>query len=142
MPNRKDVMMISNFGNPGIITKQYPEYTLIVGKKSEDIFDYFGVDKLHGLLRDECYDNYKDAYIAGLCNVYPDDHSKYFIFINSTRLGNGYNDALLIMHESMHMSLNIHGSDLTYRNGIDLEEIAITWAEENTKSIYKFITNK
>ena len=31
----------------------------------------------------------------------------------------------------MHMSLNI-----------DLEEIAITWAEENTKSIYKFITNK
>jgi hypothetical protein len=136
------IKKISDFDISGIITKQYPEYTLIVGKKSEDIFNYFAVDELHGLFRSECHDNPKNAYIAGLCNVYPDDHSKYFIFLNSIRLGNGYKDPLLIMHECMHMSLEVHGSDLTYRNGNDIEEIAITWAEENAESIYEFLMSK
>lgn len=42
----------------------------------------------------------------------------------------------------MHMSLEVHGSDLTYRNGNDIEEIAITWAEENAESIYEFIVSR
>jgi len=81
---------IQDFSN-SIISKQYPEYTLIIGKKS--------------------------------------------------RLGNGYKDVLLIMHESMHLSLEIHGTDLTYK-GVDIEEIAITWAEENSDSIYQFLRSQ
>jgi hypothetical protein len=131
---------IQDFNN-SIISKQYPEYTLIIGKKSEDIFNFFGVEELHGLYKKDCYDNPTNAYIAGLCNVYPDDHNKLFLFLNATRLGNGYKDVLLIMHESMHLSLEIHGTDLTYK-GVDIEEIAITWAEENSDSIYQFLRSK
>jgi len=133
------IKSIQDFNN-SILTKQYPEYTLIVGEKSEDIFNFFGVEELHGLYKKDCYDNPGNAYIAGLCNVYPEDHSKLFLFLNATRLGNGYKDVLLIMHESMHMSLEIHGTDLTYK-GVDIEEIAITWAEENADSIYQFLFN-
>jgi hypothetical protein len=132
------IKKLSYFDISGIITKQYPEYTLIIGKKSEDIFNFFGVEELHGLYKKDCYDNPTNAYIAGLCNVYPDDHNKLFLFLNATRLGNGYKDVLLIMHESMHLSLEIHGTDLTYK-GVDIEEIAITWAEENSDSIYQFL---
>ena len=114
---------IQDFSN-SIISKQYPEYTLIIGKNSEDIFNFFDVEELHGLYKKDCYDNPTNAYIAGLCNVYPDDHNKLFLFLNATRLGNGYKDVLLIMHESMHLSLEIHGTDLTYK-GVDIEEIAI-----------------
>lgn len=135
------IKKLSYFDISGIITKQYPEYTLIIGKKSEDIFNFFGVEELHGLYKKDCYDNPTNAYIAGLCNVYPDDHNKLFLFLNATRLGNGYKDVLLIMHESMHLSLEIHGTDLTYK-GVDIEEIAITWAEENSDSIYKFLRSK
>ena len=131
---------IQDFNN-SIISKQYPEYSLIIGKKSEDIFNFFGVEELHGLYKKDCYDNPTNAYIAGLCNVYPDDHSKLFLFLNATRLGNGYKDVLLIMHESMHLSLEIHGTDLTYK-GVDIEEIAITWAEENSDFIYQFLRSK
>lgn len=127
------IKKLSYFDISGIITKQYPEYTLIIGKKSEDIFNFFGVEELHGLYKKDCYDNPTNAYIAGLCNVYPEDHNKLFLFLNATRLGNGYKDVLLIMHESMHLSLEIHGTDLTYK-GVDIEEIAITWAEENSDS--------
>jgi len=38
---------IQDFSN-SIISKQYPEYTLIIGKKSEDIFNFFGVEELLG----------------------------------------------------------------------------------------------
>ena len=131
---------IHDFNN-SIISKQYPEYTLIIGKNSEDIFNFFGVEELHGLYKKDCYDNPTNAYIAGLCNVYPKDPSKLFLFLNSIRLGNGYKDVLLIMHESMHLSLKIHGGDLTYK-GVDIEEIAITWAEENSDSIYQFLISK
>lgn len=124
-----------------IITKQYPEYTLIIGKKSEDIFNFFGVNELHGLYKKDCYDSFDNAYIAGLSNVYPNNANELFLFLNSSRLGNGYKDILLIMHESMHLSLEIHGTDLTFK-GVDIEEIAITWAEENSELIYKFLKNK
>ena len=135
------IKKLSYFDISGIITKQYPEYTLIIGKKSEDIFNFFGVEELHGLYKKDCYDNPTNAYIAGLCNVYPEDHNKLFLFLNATRLGNGYKDVLLIMHESMHLSLEIHGADLTYK-GVDIEEIAITWAEENSDSIYQFLRSQ
>ena len=109
-----------------IKTKQYKDFLLIIGKSS-DIFDYFGVEELHGLKRSECYDTPNDAYIAGLCNQFPDDSSKQFLFINEIRIGRSYKDVLLIMHETMHLSLEINGHNL--EDG-DKEEETITYAEE------------
>ena len=109
-----------------IKTKQYKDFLLIIGKSS-DIFDYFSVEELHGLKRSECYDTPNDAYIAGLCNQFPDDSSKQFLFINEIRIGRSYKDVLLIMHETMHLSLEINGHNL--EDG-DKEEETITYAEE------------
>ena len=109
-----------------IKTKQYKDFLLIIGQSS-DIFDYFGVEELHGLKRSECYDTPDDAYIAGLCNQFPDDSSKQFLFINEIRIGRSYKDVLLIMHETMHLSLEINGHNL--EDG-DKEEETITYAEE------------
>lgn len=109
-----------------IKTKQYKDFLLIIGKSS-DIFDYFGVEELHGLKRSECYDTPDDAYIAGLCNQFPDDSSKQFLFINEIRIGRSYKDVLLIMHETMHLSLEVNGHNL--EDG-DKEEETITYAEE------------
>ena len=109
-----------------IKTKQYKDFLLIIGKSS-DIFDYFGVEELHGLKRSECYDTPDDAYIAGLCNQFPDDSSKKFLFINEIRIGRSYKDVLLIMHETMHLSLEINGHNL--EDG-DKEEETITYAEQ------------
>jgi hypothetical protein len=109
-----------------IKTKQYKDFLLIIGKSS-DIFDYFGVEELHGLKKSECYDNPEDAYIAGLCNQFPDDPTKQFLFINEIRIGRSYKDVLLIMHETMHLSLEVNGHNL--EDG-DKEEETITYAEE------------
>jgi len=109
-----------------IKTKQYKDFLLIIGKSS-DIFDYFSVEELHGLKKSECYDNPDDAYIAGLCNQFPDDPSKQFLFINEIRIGRSYKDVLLIMHETMHLSLEVNGHNL--EDG-DKEEETITYAEE------------
>jgi len=108
-----------------IKTKQYKDFLLIIGKSS-DIFDYFGVEELHGLKKNECFDKPEDAYIAGLCNQFPDDPSKQFLFINEIRIGRSYKDVLLIMHESMHLSLEVNGHNL--EDG-DKEEETITYAE-------------
>jgi hypothetical protein len=109
-----------------IKTKQYKDFLLIIGKSS-DIFDYFGVEELHGLKKNECFDNPEDAYIAGLCNQFPDDPSKQFLFINEIRIGRSYKDVLLIMHETMHLSLEVNGHNL--EDG-DKEEETITYAEK------------
>lgn len=121
--------------NKQIISKEFPEFTFILGKSS-DVFDFFGVEEMHGLKKSECYDRPDDSYIAGLCNVYPNDHSKIFLFINEMRLGNGYKDVLLIMHETTHLSLQLHGHNL--EEG-DLEEEVITWSEETADKIYQYL---
>jgi hypothetical protein len=118
-----------------IKTKQYPDYLLVVGKSS-DIFDYFGVEELHGLKRSECYDTPDSAYIAGLCNQFPDDPTKQFLFINEVRIGRSYKDVLLIMHEAMHLSLEVHGLNL---EGGDTEEAAITYAENVALEICEYL---
>jgi len=128
-----------------IITEQFPEYLLIVGKKSEDMFTFFGVDEMHGLSLEECRltnETPTNAYISGLCNQFPEDSSKYFIFINSDRIKGmfdsdaSYEAPLLIMHECMHMSLEVNGTNLS--DG-ELEEKAITWAEEESIKIIRFL---
>ena len=122
--------------NQQIFSKEFPEFTLIVGEKSEDIFNFFGVDEMHGLKKVECYDRSDDVYIAGLCNVFPNEKNKIFLFLNRFRFQNNFKDSLLIMHECMHLSLELKGRNL---NQGDLEEEVITWAEETAAKIYELI---
>jgi len=117
---------------------EFNDFTFILGN-SVDLFDYFNVDELHGLHRSQCYDYAHDAYIAGLCNVYPKDHSKLFIFINRTRLGNGYKDALLIMHEAMHLSFDLHARN---KAGVQDEEQLITTAEDVADQIITYLISE
>lgn len=122
--------------NPeNILTRQYPDYLLIIGKSS-DVFDYFGVEELHGLERAKCYDTPDDAYIAGLCNQFPGNPEEQFLFINEIRIGRSYKDVLLIMHEAMHLSLEIHGHNLGEG---DLEEEAITYGENVALEICEYL---
>ena len=117
-----------------IKTKQYEDYLLVIGKSS-DIFDYFGVEELHGLKKSECYDTPDSAYIAGLCNQFPDNPTKQFLFINEIRIGRSYKDVLLIMHEAMHLSLEVHGHNLEG----DTEEAAITYGEKVATEICEYL---
>ena len=128
------IKRIGEFNTTNIKTKQYKDYLLVIGKSS-DIFDYFGVEELHGLKRSECYDTPDDAYIAGLCNQFPDDPSKQFLFINEIRIGRSYKDVLLIMHEAMHLSLEVHGYNLKG----DMEEVAITYGENVATEICEYL---
>ena len=128
------IKRIGEFNTTNIKTKQYKDYLLVIGKSS-DIFDYFKVEELHGLKRSECYDTPDDAYIAGLCNQFPDDPSKQFLFINEIRIGRSYKDVLLIMHEAMHLSLEVHGYNLQG----DTEEVAITYGENVAKEICEYL---
>ena len=109
-------------------------YNLFVGNKSIDIFNYFSVDELHGLSRQECNeytDTKDDAYIASMTNYSPED-KKPFVFINKSRLQDDYRDVTLIMHELMHLSLILHKWNIR-----DKEEDIITWAEEETNKLMK-----
>lgn len=128
-----------------ILTKQFEEYLLIIGTKSEDMFLYFGVEEMHGLNLIDCRNHAEtpdNAYIAGFCNQFPADASKFYLFLNSQRItgmfqsGTPHHAPLLIMHECMHMSIEVHGANLS--NG-DLEEKTITWAEEQSKDIIEYM---
>lgn len=117
------------------LIEEFNDFTLLVGN-SVDIFDYFNVEELHGLKRAACYDGRFSAYIAGLCNLYPNDNRR-FIFLNINRLGHGYKDILLIFHEAMHLSLLIYGTNLEYN-----EEDVISYAEKTTDEIYLLLKYK
>lgn len=114
----------------------YKKYTLILSKNPCDIFTHFKVDDLHGLNYQKClsYKNTKEsAYIAGLSNISPKT-KKEFLFLNLNRLGKGKEKMGLIMHETMHLSLEIHKHDIKNK-----EEEIITWAEKEDYKIYDII---
>jgi hypothetical protein len=121
------------------------DYILLVGKDATEIFDYYSVDKMHGL-------NLKDAqaeeidkttgngvYIYGWTNYDPADKKltakapyKPFLFINLGAFKN-YSiteKATAVMHETMHMSILLNNWKIT-----DKEEEAITFAEEEANKI-------
>ncbi len=114
----------------------YKNYTLILSKNPCDIFTHFKVEDLHGLNYKKClrYKNTKEsAYIAGLTNKTPKTE-KDFLFLNLNRLGKDKEKMGLIMHETMHLSLELHKHDI-----IKKEEEIITWAENEAYKIYDII---
>ena len=93
---------------------KYKNYTLLLSKNPCDIFTYFDVEDLHGLNYKKClsHKNTKEsAYIAGLTNIIPKT-KKHFLFLNLNRLGKDKEKMGLIMHETMHLSLEIHKHDV------------------------------
>jgi len=111
----------------------FDNYVFLMSDKSVHLFDYYKVDNLHGLNKQNCIE-YKetkdDAYIAGMANTAP-DKTKPYVFINSSRLVGDYRDTTLVMHEMMHMSLLLHKWDM------NKEEDIVTWAEQETNWIMK-----
>jgi hypothetical protein len=112
-----------------VITR--PDYLLLLGNDSMELFEYYDVDELHGLNVVDCalYPETKDnAYIAGMSNYSPFDRGfnkipKPYVFINTKRLQNNFEDITLLMHELMHQAL------LQYNWDMDYEEEMISWAE-------------
>jgi hypothetical protein len=124
---------------PSIKVYNYKKYTLILSKNPCDIFTHFKVKDLHGLNYQKCLSskNTKDnAYIAGLTNLSPKT-KKHFLFLNTSRLGKGKERMGLIMHETMHLSLELHKHDVRHK-----EEDIITWAENEAYKIYDILENK
>jgi hypothetical protein len=116
----------------------YKKYTLILSKDPCDIFRHFKVEDLHGLNYKKClsHKNTKEnAYIAGLTNISPKT-KKDFLFLNLNRLGKGKEKMGLIMHETMHLSLELHKHNVNKK-----EEEIITWAENEAYKIYDLIEN-
>jgi len=115
---------------------KYKNYTLLLSKNPCDIFIYFDVEDLHGLNYKKClaHKNTKEsAYIAGLTNVIPKT-KKLFLFLNINRLGKDKEKMGLIMHETTHLSLELHKHDVEKK-----EEEIITWAEKEAYKIYDII---
>ena len=122
--------------NPKVIN--YKKYTLILSNNPCDVFKHFKVENLHGLNYKKClaYKNTKEnAYIAGLTNISPKT-KKPFLFLNTSRLGKGKEKIGLIMHETMHLSLELHKHNVKRK-----EEEIITWAENEAYKIYDIIEN-
>ena len=110
-------------------------YTLILSYNPCDVFKFYNVTEMHGLNFADCekYNNTtEDAYIAGLSNVSPID-SKPFVFINLSRCTDDTKTFGLIMHEMMHLSLDLHNNDLSQ------EEEIITWAELESYKVFKLV---
>ena len=110
-------------------------YTLILSYDPCDVFKFYKVTEMHGLNLEDC-ENYnnttEDAYIAGLSNVSPID-GKQFVFINLSRCTDDIKTFGLVMHEMMHLSIDLHDNDL-YQ-----EEEIITWAELESYKVFKLI---
>jgi len=111
------------------------EYILLLGENSCELFKYYNVKEMHGLNYLDCksYNNTsEDAYIAGLTNKSPIDGSD-FCFINLQRCNNIVDAILLVIHEMMHLALDL------YNYNLNKEEEILTWAETETRYVIEHL---
>ena len=121
------------------------EYILLIGKDATEIFDYYDVEEMHGLNRNDAQAEEVDktvgngVYIYGWTNYDPADKkltgkapNKPFLFINLGTFAkySSTEKATAVMHETMHMSLLLNNWNIK-----DKEEEAITFAEEQANKI-------
>lgn len=108
-------------------------YQLLIGENSLDLFNYFKVDKLHGLTREACAiypDSDGSAYIYGMANYHPLDKNrtfvyKPFLFLNKKRLNGTYKDVTGMLHEYLHLA-KLLAKQITDSN----EESVVSWIEK------------
>lgn len=119
------------------------KFVVLIGKDATEIFDYYKVDKMHGLNREDAQAEEVDkskgngVYIYGWTNYDPRDKKltakapyKPFLFLNKKHFKGDFTDVTLVNHEAMHMSILLHNWNIT-----DKEEEAVTLAEEITNKI-------
>jgi hypothetical protein len=115
-----------------------PDLVLIVGSDATSLFDYFEVDSLHGLTRENCLNRIKQGgtYIDGMCNEFPNGTNKtYYLFLNQTAFTlNPAQNYSLVFHESTHYAFRKYWSELQ-----DKEEELITEAENVAIDICRFL---
>jgi len=116
---------------------------LLIGKDATEIFDYYSVDKMHGLNRKDAQAEEVDkskgngVYIYGWTNYDPKDKKltaktpyKPFLFLNKKHFKGNFKDITLVNHEAMHMAILLNNWDIK-----DREEEVISLAEEITNKI-------
>lgn len=117
-------------------------YTLLLSKNPCEIFTHFAEEEMHGLSFRECVihtNTNKDAYIAGLSNYIPKESGDYkhgdpfFVFLNLTRCTSPLETILNINHEMIHRAFELYNWD------INKEEEIATWAEKETREVYKIL---
>lgn len=111
------------------------DLVLLVGESAISLFDYFGVNQLHGLNRIDCIKQIKEGgtYIDGMCNELPTDSSKYYLFINESAYTNdSLIDFGLIFHECTHYYFRKYYNSLK-----ENEEQLITESEQLAIEISK-----
>jgi hypothetical protein len=116
----------------------FASFVLLIGNSATDLFDYYGVQEMHGVNRTACVSRIAEGgtYIDGFANYNPYDSTFIelptpFVFINRQALHGDHRDITLLNHELMHMSLLLHQWDVEHK-----EEDIITWAEIFTNLIY------
>jgi hypothetical protein len=112
------------------------EYDLLMSFDPCSIFEYYGVERMHGLSVHECKlceNSTEFAYIAGWCNLSPTDN-KPFVFINLSRCTDTMHTTGLVMHEMSHLYWL-----LNYDNLQENEEDIITNAELETYKVVEII---
>ena len=113
------------------------DLTLLVGVNALSLFDYYGVDELHGLNKKDCLKRMKQGgtYFDGFQNLIPYEKDQYYLFINNSSLtDNELNNFGLIFHESTHYFFEKYYDSLK-----ENEEQLITEAEIMAKEICKLI---
>ncbi len=121
------------------------DYILLTGKDATEIFDYYDVEEMHGLNRNDAQSEEVDktvgngVYIYGWTNYDPADKKltakapyKPFLFLNLGTFTkySPTEAATAVMHETMHMSLLLNKWNIK-----DKEEEAISYAEEQANKI-------
>jgi len=121
------------------------KYVLLAGKDATEIFDYYKVDEMHGLNRDDAQAEEVDkskgngVYIYGWTNYDPQDKKltanaphKPFLFINlgTFKKYSLTEKATAVMHETMHISILLNNWNIK-----DKEEEVIGFAEEQANKI-------
>lgn len=121
------------------------KYVLLIGNNATEVFDYYKIDKMHGLNRADAQAEEVDktvgngVYIYGLTNYDPADKKltakdpyKPFLFLNmgTFKKYNVTEKATAIMHETMHMSILLNNWNIK-----DKEEEVITYAEDEANKI-------
>lgn len=118
-----------------MIEIQRENYTLLLSYNPCEIFSFLKVSYLHGLYYADCIlheNTTESAYIAGLCNYYPNS-DKFFVFINLSRCTNDLDTTLLIFHEMLHAAM------INYNWNLEHEEQIVTYAENETRQVFNLI---
>jgi len=116
-------------------------YDLLLSIYPCDIFEYYGVDEMHGLNLKDCKahaNTTESSYICGLANHIPhagEYHvsDRMFVFINLNRCNSNLDLICNLYHELMHWAINHYHEDLKR------EEDMITIAEQETREVYELI---